>query len=345
MSKTLTSFFNFKNNKVFPSNKINKYSQKVIDNTKKCTKNAMVKPTSKILSSVKGFVNKGQTCYANAILQALNAVPEIWINCTLPNPSSSNVSRINKTVLQIMSLMDRPNTFESLDPSGFLWALQSKYHSSGQTEFSFNSQHDVVQVLEVVLDELSSSSLLAANVTTSEVKISTTCNTCFCTSDNIDFLPILSLPLTNSVSSSIYKYISSEFLEGDNSWFCFGCQEKRESIRDTTFSSCGNILIVQLRRFNFSNGRAAKDDRFVNCYLTLEIPHIIEGEVSFRQNYDLKAVINHSGTLEAGHYWTAVYHQKSKCWLSCDDKTITRISKDKVSTRHAYVLFYKKSGA
>ena len=269
---------------------------------------------------------------------------EIWIHCTPPKSSSAdNVSRMNKAILSIMSLMDRPNASDCLDPSGFLWALQSKYHSLGQTEFNFNSQHGVVQILEVVLEELSSSSRLARDVTTSEVQVSTTCNTCFSTSDTFDSLPILSLPLTNSVSSSVYKYISSEFLEGDNSWFCFCCQEKRESIRDTTFSSCGDILIIQLRRFSFSNGSTAKDDRFVNFFMNLEIPHIIEGEVSFRQNYNLKAVINHSGTLDSGHYWATIFHPSLKCWLSCDDKTVTRISKDKISTRYAYVLFYKKS--
>ena len=45
--------------------------------------------------------------------------------------------------------------------------------------------------------------------------------------------------------------------------------------------------------------------------------------------YSLFAVVNHSGTIESGHY-TAFIRQQSNQWFKCDDHLITKASVQEV---------------
>lgn len=45
--------------------------------------------------------------------------------------------------------------------------------------------------------------------------------------------------------------------------------------------------------------------------------------------YSLFAVVNHSGTIETGHY-TAFVRQRENQWFKCDDHLITKASVDDV---------------
>ena len=152
------------------------------------------------------------------------------------------------------------------------------------------------------------------------------------------------MSITKSIPSSIEKFTSSELLEGDDSWFCFGCQELRESIRNTSFITSGKILIIQLKRFSCANGTVKKDNRHLEYDNTfsVKVPYGSEGEVSFFQAFELRAVINHSGTLNAGHYWSTTFNPKLHSWLWCDDKSVKRVAKRNINLQHAYVLFYEK---
>ena len=51
-----------------------------------------------------------------------------------------------------MSLIKRSSS--PIDPSNFLRALERNITLSRDTAFNFNSQHDVPEILHVVLDEL-----------------------------------------------------------------------------------------------------------------------------------------------------------------------------------------------
>ncbi|XP_052869664.1 ubiquitin carboxyl-terminal hydrolase nonstop isoform X1 [Anopheles cruzii] len=57
--------------------------------------------------------------------------------------------------------------------------------------------------------------------------------------------------------------------------------------------------------------------------------------------YSLYAVINHVGTLDAGHYTAYVRHQKD-IWVKCDDHIITTATLKQVLDSEGYLLFYHK---
>lgn len=51
--------------------------------------------------------------------------------------------------------------------------------------------------------------------------------------------------------------------------------------------------------------------------------------------YSLFAVVNHSGTIETGHY-TAFVRQQENQWFKCDDALITKASVDEVLNSEGY---------
>jgi len=56
--------------------------------------------------------------------------------------------------------------------------------------------------------------------------------------------------------------------------------------------------------------------------------------------YSLFAVVNHSGTLEVGHYTCFIRQQQQ--WYKCDDAWITKATLDDVLQSEGYLLFYHK---
>ena len=68
-----------------------------------------------------GFVNKGNTCYPNPILQALSVLPSLWIRVS---SESSSLSPLLKSITLKIKIKSRSN--KPVDPSNFLWAVSCK---------------------------------------------------------------------------------------------------------------------------------------------------------------------------------------------------------------------------
>ena len=59
--------------------------------------------------------------------------------------------------------------------------------------------------------------------------------------------------------------------------------------------------------------------------------------------YSLVASINHSGTLELGHYWAVVKDSNTGDWLSCNNKVVLTVPQHSLNNTTSYILFYKKN--
>ena len=85
-----------------------------------------VKQTTRAVSNAKlthpvGFINKGNTCYANSIFQVLSVVPNLWNRV----PSESNtLSPMLRAISLNMAV--KKNSTKPADPPNFLWALKPK---------------------------------------------------------------------------------------------------------------------------------------------------------------------------------------------------------------------------
>ena len=74
----------------------------------------------------------------------------------------------------------KKNSTNPVDPSNFLWALKRKLTIIRGVPFDFNTQQDVAEILQVVLDEVKCTSLAASLLICNTQKIRVSSNTCFC---------------------------------------------------------------------------------------------------------------------------------------------------------------------
>ena len=71
------------------------------------------------------------------------------------------------------------------------------------------------------------------------------------------------------------------------------------------------ILIIQLCQFHNQGGQVIKDANFFSCIQSESNKHLVvsitvEDEVSFTSKYSSISTINHSDTLNRGHYWAFI---------------------------------------
>ena len=226
-------------------------------------------------------------------------------------------------------------------------ALKRKLSNLKGVPFNFNTQKDVVEILQVVLDELKGVSLAASQLISNTQRITVSCNTCFCSSESEENLDILTLPVSADIQASINQFLKPEILSSHNKWFCPSCRALSESTRETWIINSAPILIIQFCRFSNQGGQLIKDANFFSCTQSesnkhLLVPITVEDEVSFTNKYSLIATINHSGTLNRGHYWAFIKDLHSSSWYSCNDKLVLNVEERSLNNTTSYILFYRK---
>jgi ubiquitin carboxyl-terminal hydrolase 10 len=122
-----------------------------------------------------------------------------------------------------------------------------------------------------------------------------------------------------------------------------------------TLDTLPMILVIQLKRFVFRNGKSEKICKFVSYPERLLLDKRIYTQspqeiASGLPSYRLFAVVNHHGRMSTGGHYTVDVRKSFKqdeFWLRINDTFINRISLEQVlRERHeanAYLLFYQKT--
>ena len=146
--------------------------------------------------------------------------------------------------------------------------------------------------------------------------------------------------MVKSISLSLDRFLSSESLTGDNKWFCPVSNGFMDSTRETKIVDSGSILIIQLLRYDNFEEAVIKDNMRVNyCSETLKLPISANKQVSLYKEFNLKATINHSETLQAGHYWAHIKDEDNLGLLKCNDTSVTATPFSVLSNTSSYVFF------
>ena len=227
----------------------------------------------------------------------------------------------------------------SLDPSQFLRALKNHYLKEQTIGFDVFAQQDVVEILEVVLGELFSSSIIANEACNIRTLTQYTCHTCLQVNTLEDNSPILRLPLDKDVQKAVNSILQTETLTSSNAPFCHVCSEKNDSDSKLTFTNLGSCLIIQLKRFRSIDGVSCKDCTLIQCLPLIKIIINSDKVVHLSRKFSLFAVINHSGNLNTGHYTCFIKDKGS--WWYCNDKTVTKTTLNTLDGSLPYVLCYK----
>ncbi|CAF0840973.1 unnamed protein product [Rotaria sordida] len=143
-------------------------------------------------------------------------------------------------------------------------------------------------------------------------------------------------------------FVSLEKLE--DIWVCQQntCQQATLASKQLQFKSLPHVVIIQLKRFSYTNSFRRKLDTFVDYPIDgLDLSELLLSSSSSKKEnaiYDLIAVSNHIGSIHGGHY-TAYARQDPSMdeWYEFDDSYVSTIySKQKIVSKYAYLLFYIK---
>lgn len=148
-----------------------------------------------------------------------------------------------------------------------------------------------------------------------------------------------------------------EKLGSDQKLYCENCQEKQDALKQMSLKNLPLVLCLHIKRFEHSPVRkmSRKIDRHLQFPFSLDMrPYLsssilkkrfgnrifsFEGEeADVSTEFEVFAVVTHSGMLESGHYVT--YLRLRNQWYKCDDAWITEVDEEVVRTSQCYLMFY-----
>jgi len=141
--------------------------------------------------------------------------------------------------------------------------------------------------------------------------------------------------------------IKTEILDDENKWTCTICNNNVSANKQTLLWKIPKILIIHIKRFiNIKNVGLIKlnnlidfpkENLCISNYLSKLSQHLQ------KKTYNLVAIANHIGTLNAGHYYAFIKSYVNNNWYKIDDSSISLINESDIVTNNAYMLFYRSN--
>ena len=156
----------------------------------------------------------------------------------------------------------------------------------------------------------------------------------------------LDLPVTNDNEKlgDIYKcldvFTEEEYLKGENAWFNDKTNTHEDVKKQILFWNFPTILVICLKRFSMDG--STKESHLIDFPKDLDLAKYCCGYKPSESKYELFGICNHFGNVNKGHYTNFVKSYDNK-WFHCNDEIIQNVDvDDKIHTKYAYCLFYRK---
>lgn len=205
-----------------------------------------------------------------------------------------------------------------------------------------------------------------------------TCMACGFTSTTYDPCVDISLNLDTNVSSTekgkkltkqnedgsmstlfgcLDLFTRPEKLGSDQKLYCRNCRERQDSLKQMSIRKLPLVLSLHVKRFehSFVKKCSRKIDRYLHFPFSLDMtPYLSSSILRARygnriftfggdqsdmfSEFEIFAVVTHSGTLESGHYVSFVRVRNQ--WYRCNDAWITVVDEATVRASQCYMIFY-----
>ena len=137
-----------------------------------------------------------------------------------------------------------------------------------------------------------------------------------------------------------------EKMDKENEWYCPNCKKLTNAYKKLDLFYLPKYLILCLKRYNkinlskFKIQLSKKKDLIYFPIENLNLDDFVFGPKIPKNNYDLFAVSQHSGSNEGGHYFSICKNFNS--WYMFDDENFFKCDKDIICSDESYILFYKR---
>ena len=198
----------------------------------------------------------------NALLQALSVLTGFW--STLPALASEehHISPLVAAYCQIMFFFK--SSKNPIDPSCFLDAFSHFMVSMGRDDFVVNSQQDVPEVLNYLLDNFCGISVLSQDQIKVVIRNRITCTNCLQSDDREDIHMIVKLNIAGNVNDAFNNFLNEEVIFNRD---CPVCLSKHNASLEKRVVVAGKYLIINLKIYLLNDGGWVKDMSLVKCVM------------------------------------------------------------------------------
>ena len=166
-------------------------------------------------------------------------------------------------------------------------------------------------------------------------------------------IPLVEIPGTGktripTLMDCFSHYCAGEVMKDDNAWFNDKTGKYQNVKRGVMYWSLPNIMIIDLKRVQYTERGPAKVTIPVEIPLRdLDLSSFVNGYKRESYIYDLYAVCNHHGNASRSGHYTATICSASNTWYTFNDETVkeTEMKGDTITSNIPYCLFYRKRQA
>ena len=295
----------------------------------------------------KGLENLGNTCYFNSVVQVL-------LHCPLARQAIENAPQSIHVLRELRTLFTRMTNDDAstfISPSECFDAVMYSPQCR-EAQMSLNKrQEDAHEIFLKLLEHFDDELTLIAevynlpNVFNIAVRSTLTCQRCSYTRDKTEYLWLLSLHFPsgfageapNAQELHIYSLMDRYLkLERLTLHPCSQCRYIGGTVKKLNIVNSPQVLVIHISRFNSG---LQKIDAFVKFPTELTTEHIRSRD-GHLLSYRLRGIIAHIGSsIAEGHFIAFLLIQGM--WYMADDRRMTRVSRQRVSSLKAYILFYQ----
>lgn len=138
------------------------------------------------------------------------------------------------------------------------------------------------------------------------------------------------------INDVLMTHFSGDTLSDDNKYKCEKCKNMVNAVKQNKSWNLPPVLIIHLKRFNTTNGIT-----YVKNPVQIQFDQVLDMSNFSDYNkgmYKLYAIVNHTGNMNGGHYYTYALHNDN--WYEFNDSHVGAVGN--VVTQNAYMLFYYK---